>query len=1437
MRDRDFTMNRYFGALAAILMASIPCLAEARVATLTGEIQPSPAPLCSRAATLSSWSTEPLEQEWPASRPAAKVQADDCPSVDVVALEGDALIDYLRTTSEDCLKRTFYISDNPSIRGDVPTIFSDRNMQSVFAEIEESAATYDGTNSTGMLQLWSFVELGYSYHRFFPGESGVGPFDEATDRAYLAASDAFAASDQFHAPNDEAARILYYYFENAFSAGLRQNHLAPIKQVLSGLTPERAVSGDQAWAPQPWAFITVLRRVHGAFLDNNQEFINALAQDPEFVDVMLQVTRYDFFFFVEEEFDPREERLVLLEKAVHILVRLTRLESLKESAVAALTSVLSWHERLSSPFLVAARGLENQVDCSSLNICRDVLESEIFARGLPNTYRFDDGALVFETSLDLEAVQPMYQAAKEVQAQFHRLVETDEAARDDRDVFTARIYGTRSEYAAYERYLFNVDTRGINKGGFYRGGTMGIFVTPGNNRDNEDRFRHEYAHYLADRFGLHGGPWFDEGLAEFLVGSTQAEGIPVRWTLVLRIDGDETRLDPAGLFDSRYSADLGGGRFYYYAGLFFHFMHQQRRTELFELLDVVRDGDASAYHALIATWAGDAQLAADYAAFLDVQVDNFAFAWSEPPPPITTSFPRWAALTSDSAAEIDRALQRIDSDLGLNCQSVEAEFEHRFECTGSLPAESQFSGDRGALNKHFNARLDGFMASAVDHEEINNFEYMTCYFTNVAGSPPVADLYCEGPLRPADLAAARVDLKTTLVNHSGDSNANVGERLRFWTTLDFSEEAASNVTLTWSASLPVSVSAEPCEIVERTEQTGTLACGHVYNESEAGPHLVLTLYLYPLEAGSLDFSVAFSADEEEIEPADNAASLQWMIALTPHHIATLEGHTGWVLAVAFSPPDGTMLASGADDRTIKLWDVATETNIATLEGYTGWVLAVAFSPPDGTILASGADDRTIKLWDVATETNIATLEGHTGWVRSVAFSPDGTMLASGADDQTVKLWDVDTETNIATFEHTGPVRSVAFSPDGTMLASGSEDGTVKLWDVATETNIATLEGHTKWVNSVAFSPDGTMLASGADDRTVQLWDVDTETNTATFGHTGPVRSVAFSPDGTILASGADDETVKLWDVATETNIATLEGHTDPVFSVAFSPDGTMLVSGAADQTVKLWDASEWTRPRPRTLVRISDVEQQGPAGAQLAEPFVVAVRDQNGNLLEGVQVTFAVTDGAGTLSVATDTTGANGQATSTLTLGSQPGTNTVEVTVAGLEPVTFTAVGKATPDFDGDGVVGFADFFLFVDAFDSTDPRFDLDASGRVDFDDFFLFADHFGQPAQAKLLVLAQELIGLPDGPQLRQNAPNPFNSQTVISYFLLATGPARLELFALTGQRVAVLSRGQQKAGRHRLHWDGRDDEGRPLASGIYLYRLVTDEGIRTRKLTLLR
>ncbi|MEW6750036.1 MAG: two-component regulator propeller domain-containing protein [Candidatus Latescibacterota bacterium] len=158
-------------------------------------------------------------------------------------------------------------------------------------------------------------------------------------------------------------------------------------------------------------------------------------------------------------------------------------------------------------------------------------------------------------------------------------------------------------------------------------------------------------------------------------------------------------------------------------------------------------------------------------------------------------------------------------------------------------------------------------------------------------------------------------------------------------------------------------------------------------------------------------------------------------------------------------------------------------------------------------------------------------------------------------------------------------------------------------------------------------------------------------------------------------------------------------------------------------------------------------------------------------------------------------------------------------------------------DFDRDGVVGFEDFYLFADAFGGSEPLFDLDQSGAVDFEDFFLFASHFGEEERAKLTALAQERLGLPAVPRLEPVYPNPFNGEVTLHYQLAQEARVRLEVYSITGQRVRSLLCQVQESGHHEVVWDGTDDLGRTLASGVFLGRLQADGVPAVRKMLLVR
>jgi WD40 repeat protein len=289
-----------------------------------------------------------------------------------------------------------------------------------------------------------------------------------------------------------------------------------------------------------------------------------------------------------------------------------------------------------------------------------------------------------------------------------------------------------------------------------------------------------------------------------------------------------------------------------------------------------------------------------------------------------------------------------------------------------------------------------------------------------------------------------------------------------------------------------------------------------------------------------------------------------------------DGHTGQVYGVAIRP-DGKVLASAGNDRSLRLWELATGKSLQILTAHQDRVYCVAFSP-DGRFLASGAGDGCIKIWDAATGKELHSLLGHKGLVASVQFSPDSQLLVTTGEDGLVRIWEAASgkmQRLLARGSNT--VWSAAFSPDGkTVAATLRDDGIISLWDVATGWEVAALKGHAKaWMRSVAFSPDGQTLASSthSHEDPIRLWDLaGLRPKKLLVGHTSSVISCCWDASGRLLASIGDTEgTARVWDTTTSPARCKVLQVTPPgqawLHYVAFTPEGRYLATANPEGSI------------------------------------------------------------------------------------------------------------------------------------------------------------------------------------------------------------------------------------------------------------------------------
>jgi len=302
----------------------------------------------------------------------------------------------------------------------------------------------------------------------------------------------------------------------------------------------------------------------------------------------------------------------------------------------------------------------------------------------------------------------------------------------------------------------------------------------------------------------------------------------------------------------------------------------------------------------------------------------------------------------------------------------------------------------------------------------------------------------------------------------------------------------------------------------------------------------------------------------------------------------LEGHSAKVNAVAITP-DARLALSASDDRTVRVWDLATGETRSILGGHVAGVLGVAVSK-DGKIAASCAKDNTVIVWDVARARPVHHLRGHADVVHAVALSDEAGVLASASEDRTIRLWDLATGEHVGTLQgHHAGVLGVSLSADGGLCVSASwDDNALVVWSVEQRRVVRRLEAPRTPIASAAIQPSGgTLVVASVDDDVLRWTPFEEAAPDRLEGHEDSVADVAMTADGRVAISGSWDHTVRVWDLEARRALGVLHGHRNAIWGVATTPDGRVAVSGSEDRTVRVWDLAgeAWARtggPLPRT---------------------------------------------------------------------------------------------------------------------------------------------------------------------------------------------------------------------------------------------------------------
>ncbi|KAF6806564.1 pre-mRNA splicing factor prp46 [Colletotrichum plurivorum] len=336
-------------------------------------------------------------------------------------------------------------------------------------------------------------------------------------------------------------------------------------------------------------------------------------------------------------------------------------------------------------------------------------------------------------------------------------------------------------------------------------------------------------------------------------------------------------------------------------------------------------------------------------------------------------------------------------------------------------------------------------------------------------------------------------------------------------------------------------------------------------------------------------------------PASDSSSLARMGASVPQvgrpewHppwklMRVISGHLGWVRSLAVEPGN-KWFASGAGDRTIKIWDLATGSLRLTLTGHISTVRGLAVSPRHPYLFSCG-EDKMVKCWDLETNKVIRHYHGHLSGVYTLSLHPTLDVLVTGGRDGVARVWDMRTRSNIHVLSgHTGTVSDVKCQEADPQVITSSLDATVRLWDLAAGKTMGVLTHHKKGVRALATHPQEFTFATGSTG-SIKQWKCPEGAFMQNFeGHNAIINTLSVNAEN-VLFSGGDNGSMSFWDWKSGHRFQSLDTTAQPgsldaeagIMSSTFDQSGLRLITGEADKTIKIWKQDDKATPETHPVM-------------------------------------------------------------------------------------------------------------------------------------------------------------------------------------------------------------------------------------------------------------